>query len=44
MNELMEKSEGSDRRGLRGIIRDWRKSVASSDIACDAADLWKMMF
>jgi len=43
MNELME-SVGSDRRGLRGIIRDWRKTVASSDIVCDAADLWKMLW
>ncbi|MGO9610896.1 MAG: Crp/Fnr family transcriptional regulator [Verrucomicrobiia bacterium] len=43
MNELME-SVGSDRRGLRGIIRDWRKTVASSDIVCDAADLWRMLW
>ncbi len=43
MNELTE-SVGSDRRGLRGIIRDWRKTVASSDIVCDAADLWKMLW
>ncbi len=43
MNEMME-SVGADRRGLRGMIRDWRKSVASSDIACDAADLWKMLW
>ncbi len=43
MNELME-SVGSDRRGLRGIIRDWRKTVASSNIVCDAADLWKMLW
>ncbi len=43
MNEMME-SVGADRRGLRRIIRDWRKSVASSDIACDAADLWKMLW
>jgi CRP-like cAMP-binding protein len=43
MNELME-TEGSDRRGIRGIVRDWRKSVSSSDIVNDAADLWKMLF
>ena len=43
MNELME-SVGPDRRGLRGIIRDWRKTVASSNIVCDAADLWKMLW
>jgi len=43
MNEMME-SVGPDRRGLRGMIRDWRKSVASSDIVCDAADLWKMLW
>lgn len=43
MNELME-SLGPARRGLRGIIRDWRKSVGSSDIVCDAADLWKMLW
>ena len=42
-NEMME-SVGPDRRGLRGMIRDWQKSVASSDIACDAADLWKMLW
>ena len=43
MNEMME-SVGADRRGLRGMIRDWRKSVASSAIVCDAADLWKMLW
>ena len=43
MNELME-SVGSDRRGLRGRIGDWRKSVASSGIVLDAADLWKMLW
>jgi CRP-like cAMP-binding protein len=43
MNELME-SVGPDRRGLRGIIRDWRKTVASSDIVSDATDLWKMLW
>ena len=43
MNEMME-SVGADRRGLRGMIRDWRKSVASSDIVCDAADLWRMLW
>jgi CRP/FNR family cyclic AMP-dependent transcriptional regulator len=43
MNELME-SVGSDRRGLRGIIRDLRKSVASSQIVYDAVDLWKMLW
>jgi len=43
MNELME-SVGSGRRGLRGIIRDCQKTVASSDIVCDAADLWKMLW
>ena len=43
MNELME-GLGPGRRGLRGIIRDWRKSVASSDIVCDAADLGKMLW
>ena len=43
MNEMME-SMGADRRGLRGMIRDWRKSLASSEIVCDAADLWKMLW
>ena len=43
MNEMLE-SVGADRRGLRGMIRDWRKSVASSGIVCDAADLWKMLW
>ena len=43
MNEMME-SVGADRRGLFGMIRDWRKSVASSEIVCDAADLWKMLW
>ena len=43
MNEMME-SVSADRRGLRGMVRDWRKSAASSDIVCDAADLWKMLW
>ena len=42
MNEMME-SVGAHPRGLRGMIRDWRKSVASSGIVLDAADLWKML-
>jgi CRP/FNR family cyclic AMP-dependent transcriptional regulator len=43
MNEMME-SVGAHPRGLRGMIRDWRKSVASSGIVLDAADLWKMLW
>jgi CRP/FNR family cyclic AMP-dependent transcriptional regulator len=43
MNEMME-SVGAHPRGLRAMIRDWRKSVASSGIVLDAADLWKMLW
>ena len=43
MNELLEKA-GPEKRGLRGLFRDWGKSVASSEIVCDAADLWKMLW
>ena len=43
MNELMERA-GSPRRGLSGIVRDWRKSMASSEIVSDATDLWKMLW
>ena len=43
MNEMME-SVGAHPRRLRGMFRDWRKSVASSGIVLDAADLWKMLW
>ena len=44
MNEMME-SVGSDRRGLRGMIRDWRKSVGPVEINPEAADLsWTMLW
>jgi CRP/FNR family transcriptional regulator, cyclic AMP receptor protein len=44
MNELME-SVGADRRGLRGMIRDWRKSVGPVELNPEAADLsWTMLW
>ena len=44
MNQLME-SMGPDRRGFRGMIRDWRKSVGPAEIDRDAADLsWTMLW
>ena len=44
MNELME-SGATDRRGLRGMIRDWRKSVGPVELNPEAADLsWTMLW
>ena len=44
MNELLEK-EGPDRRGLRGMVGDWRKSVGPAELNPKAADLsWTMLW
>ena len=44
MNALIE-SLGPDRRGLRGMIDDWRKSVEPAALNRDAADLsWTMLW
>ncbi len=43
MNELME-SLGPDRRGLRGMVGDWRKSAEPLERAPDVADLSWTMF
>jgi CRP-like cAMP-binding protein len=44
MNDLME-SLGPDRRGLRGMIRDFRKSVGPAEFDREAADLsWTMLW
>jgi CRP/FNR family transcriptional regulator, cyclic AMP receptor protein len=44
MNELME-SLGPDRRGLRRMIRDWRKSVGPAEFDRNVADLsWTMLW
>ncbi len=44
MNNLME-SLGPDRRGLRGMVREWRKSVGPAEIDREVADLsWTMLW
>jgi CRP/FNR family transcriptional regulator, cyclic AMP receptor protein len=44
MNDLME-SLGPDRRGLRGMIDEWRKSVGPAELDREAADLsWTMLW
>jgi CRP-like cAMP-binding protein len=44
MTELLEK-EGPDRRGLRGVVRDWRKSEEPSKLDPNEADLsWTMLW
>ena len=44
MNDLMA-SLGPDRRGLRGMIRDWRRSVGPAELDREASDLsWTMLW
>ena len=44
MNELME-SLGPDKRGLREMIREWRKSVAPAELDRNVVDLsWTMLW
>jgi CRP-like cAMP-binding protein len=44
MNELME-SLGPDKRGLRGVVREWRKSVGPDEIDRSAVALsWTMLW
>jgi CRP/FNR family transcriptional regulator, cyclic AMP receptor protein len=44
MNELME-SLGPDKRGLRGMVSEWRKSVRPDEIDRSAVDLsWTMLW
>jgi CRP/FNR family transcriptional regulator, cyclic AMP receptor protein len=44
MNQLMQ-SLGPDRRGLRGMIRDWRNSVEPAELDRNVADLsWTMLW
>lgn len=44
MNALIE-SMGPDRRGLRGMIGEWRKSVGVGEVNGEAADLsWTMLW
>jgi len=44
MNELME-SLGPDRRGLRGMVREWRKSVGPADLDRNVVDFsWTMLW
>ena len=44
MNELIE-SIGPDRRGLRSMISEWRKSVGPAKVDGEAADLsWTMLW
>ncbi len=44
MNELIEKI-GPERRGLRGMVSEWRKSVGPAEVNREAADLsWTMLW
>jgi len=44
MNELMERL-GPDKRGLRGMIREWRKSVGPAELDRNVVDLsWTMLW
>ncbi len=44
MNELIE-TTGPGKRGLRGMIGEWRKSVGPAEVSGEAADLsWTMLW
>lgn len=44
MNEIMQ-TLGPNRRGLRGVVSDWRKSVGPAELDPSVADLsWTMLW